>query len=281
MSPRLCADAGSFSIKFWGVRGSCPVSGTDFLRFGGDTICFEVNCGTRRFIVDAGSGLRRLGASMAAAGDLDATLLLSHLHLDHTIGLTAFEPLFQSRGRVEIRAPEIVAGTLRADLDRLIGEPFFPLSLSEMPAATTCVGFAPGDILGFDDHRIQTIALNHGVGASGFRFDHAGKALAIITDHEHRADEPEPALIAFSRDADLLVYDGMWDEEVDFECLRGWGHSSWQAGLRLKARSGARRLVSVHHAPAHTDVELAAREARMRAIDPAGCFAIQDLMLMV
>lgn len=281
MSRKGCADTGSFSIKFWGVRGSFPVSGPDFLHFGGDTICFEVMCGPQRFIVDAGSGLRRLGAFMAAAGDLDATILLSHLHFDHIIGLMAFEPLFQPRGRVEIRAPETVAGALLADLDRLIGEPYFPLSLKQMPAAKTCAGFTPGETLRFGGHSIQTIGLNHGVGASGFRFDHEGKALAIITDHEHLADEPEPALIAFTRDTDLLVYDGMWDETVDFECHRGWGHSSWQAGLRLKARSGARRLVSVHHAPAHTDVELAAREARMREIDPAGCFATQDLMLMV
>lgn len=281
MTGKRAVATGSLSIRFWGVRGLIPVSGHEFRRFGGDTICFEVICGRHQFIVDAGSGLRRLGAAMATAGALDAILLLSHLHLDHVIGLTAFEPLFQPQGRVEIRAPEIVAGSLRADLDRLIGEPYFPLSLEQMPAAITCAGFAPGETLEYGDHRIQTIGLNHGVGSSGFRFDHAGKALAIVTDHEHRDDEPEPALIAFCKDADLLVYDGMWDETVDFDVHRGWGHSSWQAGLRLKARSGAGRLVSVHHAPAHTDVELAARETRLRKIDPAGFFATQNLMLII
>lgn len=272
---------GSLSVRFWGVRGSIPVSGREFCRFGGDTICFEVICGRRRFIVDAGSGLRRLGAAMAATGDLDATLLLSHLHLDHIIGLTAFEPLFRPQGRVEIRAPEIAAGALRADLDRLIGEPYFPLSLEQMPADIACAGFAPGETLACAGYRIQTIGLNHGVGVSGFRFDHAGKALAIVTDHEHQDDEPEPALIAFCKDADLLVYDGMWDETVDFDEHRGWGHSSWQAGLRLKMRCGARRMACVHHAPGHSDVELAAREARLKEIDPASIFAMQDQILLI
>ena len=46
--------------RFWGVRGSTPVSGPEYAEFGGSTPCLEVRCGERLFLVDAGSGLYNL-----------------------------------------------------------------------------------------------------------------------------------------------------------------------------------------------------------------------------
>lgn len=266
----------AFAIKFWGVRGSIPVSGAEFNIFGGDTMCFEILLDDQRVIVDAGSGLRRLGSAITAAGVNEAAILLTHLHLDHVIGLTVFEPMFSPEGCVNLQAPRLGNDDLRKSLGQLLDEPFFPIPLKRMPGDISCASFTPGETIACGNHRIRTLGLNHGVGASGYRFDHGGKALVIITDHEHSGDRPDPELVAFCEGADLVVYDAMWDETVDFAQHIGWGHSSWQAGLRLVRAAGAHCLACVHHAPAQSDAVLEEREVRLKALHPPGFFARQD-----
>lgn len=270
-----------FSITFWGVRGSFPVSGADQVRFGGDTICFEIGLAGRRVIIDAGTGLRRLGAAMAASGNASASLLLTHFHLDHVIGLTAFEALRSPAADIRIYAPTLDAVDLRSKLGSLLAEPFFPVPFDRMCGIRSCHDFVPGVTLAIGDHQVRTIRLNHGVGACGYRFDHAGKALAIITDHEHHGARPEGELVDFCRNADLIVYDAMWDEQVDYDPHRGWGHSSWQAGLRLLRQAKAGRLVCIHHAPTRSDEELARREALLQREHSQSLFAYQDLSLIL
>ena len=264
-----------FTITFWGVRGSIPVSGAEFNMFGGDTICCEIMLDEHRIIVDAGSGLRRLGIAMATTNQLEASLLLTHLHLDHLIGLTAFEPIFLPAGVMTVQAPALIGSDLRSALGALLDEPFFPVSLEHMPGKVVCSCFTPGDTITAAGYRVRTVGLNHGIGASGYRFDHAGKALVIITDHEHSSDTPDPRLVDFCKDADLVVYDAMWDEIVDYTTHIGWGHSSWQAGIRLVKAANARRLACIHHAPANSDVVLSEREARLQANHPVAFFARQ------
>ena len=269
------------SIRFWGVRGSIPVSGGDYVRFGGDTICFEVKLGEERIFGDAGSGLRRLGGTMVGDGDMHATLLLTHFHLDHLIGLTGFDVLRSPAARIQIQAPALGSGGVRDCLARLLGEPFFPVALDRMRGIRACSDFEPGTTFTIGRHRIRTVRLNHGGGACGYRFDHAGKALAIITDHEHRDAAHEEALAEFCRGVDLIVYDAMWDESLDYDPHRGWGHSSWQAGLRLLHRASAHRLACVHHAPTHIDEMLEHREELLRRQHASSFFARQDLHIIL
>lgn len=265
-----------FGIRFWGTRGSMPVSGRCYERFGGDTTCFEIKIAGSRIIVDAGSGLRRLGQAMAAIEEGDATLLLSHLHLDHVIGLAAFAPLWRMRGEIAMHVPACMAADPGAQLSTLFAEPFFPVGLTQAPGKPRFSCFAPGDELGFSGLEIATIALRHDPCAAGFRFRDGGRTLVILTDHEHAAGDPEPDLIAFCRGADLIVYDAMWDEAIDYEPHRGWGHSTWQARLRLLACAGAKRLACVHHSPDLPDPELELREANLRRCHPDSFFARQD-----
>ncbi|WP_187640033.1 MBL fold metallo-hydrolase [Bosea sp. F3-2] len=266
----------SFGIRFWGTRGSIPVSGRSYDRFGGDTTCFEIRIAGRRIIVDAGSGLRRLGQAMAAAQERDATLLFSHLHLDHVIGLTAFAPLWRMRGEIAMHVPACTPGGAEAKLSALFSEPFFPVSFAQAPSRVRFSSFTAGDDPGLSGIDVATIALRHDPCAAGFRFRHGGQTLVILTDHEHAADDPDPAFIAFCQGADLLVYDAMWDEAVDYEPHRGWGHSTWQAGLRLLEAAGARRLACVHHPPELSDATLELREADLKRCHSQSFFARQD-----
>ncbi len=265
-----------FGIRFWGVRGSIPVSGRSYERFGGDTTCFEIRVAGRRVIIDAGSGLRRLGQAMDAAGEQDATLLFSHLHLDHVIGLTAFSPLWRRAGEIAMYVPACAAADPEAQLSHLFGEPFFPVGFAQAPGKVRFSRFVPGGEPPLPGLDLATTALTHAPCAAGFRFRYGGRTLVILTDHEHAAGDPTQELIAFCKWADLIVYDAMWDEEVDYEPHRGWGHSTWQAGLRLLEAAGARRLACVHHSPDLPDAALEQRKADLRRRHPESFFARQD-----
>ncbi|MGO4175317.1 MBL fold metallo-hydrolase [Bosea sp. TAF32] len=270
-----------FGIRFWGTRGSIPISGRSCNRFGGDTTCFEVRIAGRRVIVDAGSGLRRLGQAMAAAGERDATLLFSHLHLDHVIGLSAFAPLWRMGGEIALHVPACTASA-EAKLSALFSEPFFPVSFAEAPSRVRFSSFTPGGNPGLSGVDVATIALQHDPCAAGFRFRHGGQTIVILTDHEHAAGDPDPALAAFCGGADLLVYDAMWDEALDYEPHRGWGHSTWQAGLRLLQAVGAKCLACVHHSPELSDASLEAREAGLKRRHSQSFFARQnDVVVLV
>lgn len=271
----------TFGIRFWGTRGSIPVSGAPYVHFGGDTTCFEIRIAGHRIIVDAGSGLRRLGQAMAAAGEGDATLLFSHLHLDHVIGLTAFAPLWGMPGSIAMHVPAPAEVDPAAQFSPLFNEPFFPVSFAQAPSQVVVSRFLPGkrlDIAGLD---IATIPLQPETRAAGFRFRHGGRTLVILTDYEHAAGAPDRKLAAFCRGADLIVYDAMWDEATDYEPHRGWGHSTRQAGLRLLVAAGAKRLACVHHPPGLSDSMLEAREAKLVEQHPESFYARQDDLVIL
>jgi phosphoribosyl 1,2-cyclic phosphodiesterase len=271
----------TFGLRFWGTRGSIPVSGASHVRYGGDTICFEIMIDGRRLIVDAGSGLRRLGDALAKSGEGDASLLFSHFHLDHVIGLTSFTPLLGMAGRVSMLMPDFLGDHPREHLESLFRKPFFPLELDRLPCRLAIGTFTPGHALIHEGLDISTTLLHHGGGATGYRFRHAGQTLVILTDHEHARDEPDGELVAFCAGADLLVYDAMWDETEDYDRHRGWGHSTWQAGLRLLTASGARRMACVHHAPSMSDQKLDEREKRLRQAQAESFFARQDDLVVL
>jgi phosphoribosyl 1,2-cyclic phosphodiesterase len=281
-SDRPASETGdALSITVWGARGSASVSGPDVLEFGGSTLCFEIAAGGRRLIVDAGTGLQRLGASLAETPAVRVDILLTHLHIDHVIGLMAFAPLFNSDASVTVHAPILEDRDPAEALLRLICEPYFPMSPGEAGADFAIRGFAPGAGLHVAGFAIGTVALNHPGGACGYRIAAPAGSVAIITDHEHRGAAAEPALADFCRGVDLLLYDAAFDEAEDYAKHRGWGHSTWQAGLRLREAAGAARLGCIHHAPAATDATLRAREAALKDVHAAGFFAREGERLAV
>jgi phosphoribosyl 1,2-cyclic phosphodiesterase len=261
------------SVTFWGVRGSAPVSGREYMVFGGSTMCLEIEAGERRVILDAGSGIRQLGLKLREQFVPNIDIVLTHFHLDHVMGLTTFSPLFQKDVSVTVHAPILQEDHPEAILNRLLGEPFFPVPMKNAGASFTIRGFCPGDVIPLAGHTIRTASLSHPGGACGYRIDANGRSIAVITDHEHGSVQPEPALVAFCSGVDMILYDAHWDEDLDYDAHRGWGHSTWQAGLRLMQAAGAVRLGCLHHAPEATDDVLLRREARLSRIHQASFLA--------
>lgn len=261
-------------IRFWGTRGSTCASGPQFVEFGGHTPCVEIRCGERLFIVDAGTGISALGLELGPSAPKAVDILFSHLHLDHIGGLPFFKPALLSQERV-IRT---YCGTLdgesaMAALERLFSPPLFPIRLGQLPARFEHVGFKSGETLTFDDGaRVETHSLNHPGGATGYRFSHRGRSVCYISDVEHSEPWPDPDLARFVRNADLMIFDGMFSE-MEYPSCRGWGHSTWEKGVELARMAGVKALAIFHLYPGHDDAFLKAAEAELKAAMPTAFIA--------
>ncbi len=271
-----------FTMRFWGVRGTVPCPQIDRLRYGGNTSCIEVRCGAARLIFDAGTGLRMLGNELAAAADHRPThLFFSHTHIDHIAGLPFFRPAYSSRNHFEFWAGHLRQHglTLQDVLKQLMQPPLFPVPLDIMHACVSFHDFSPGEVLEpFDDVRLRTLALNHPGGSTGYRIEFAGRSMCIVTDVEHRAGTLDQSVVDFIRGSDIVVYDCTYTDE-EYERFVGWGHSTWQEGVRLCEAAGAGRLVAFHHDPEHDDAfldEVAQALARAR---PGSLVAAEGLTL--
>lgn len=255
-------------LRFWGVRGSYPVSGPDVTTYGGATACIEVRNKDARFIVDAGTGIVALGREQDWVGVTRIDLLLTHLHHDHILGLPFFGPLHRVEVTLHIWCGNLDGECAGAALDRMFGPPLFPFMLGSAPAMVVTHGFKAGETLNIAGQRIGTAPLNHPSGATGYRFDDVGGSAAIITDIEHGDAGLDPAVVALCRRADTIVYDTMLQAHEYAPC-RGWGHSTAEAGGQAVAGRGgpqAHRLPSrpAPHRFDHVRTRPGARRRRPR-----------------
>nr|WP_067296152.1 MBL fold metallo-hydrolase [Marinobacterium profundum] len=270
--------AGDFHVRFWGVRGSIPCPGQDTLLYGGNTSCVEVRTGERLLILDAGSGLQHLGLHLK--GSIDADLLLSHLHYDHILGLPFFAPAYDANSRLRIWAGNC-SGGIESALQQYLQAPFFPVPLHQMAASIRFKDFSPGDTLSPSASvRVLTCNLNHPGGATAYRIEYAGRALCYVTDTEHPAEGQDEAIVRLIRDADTVIYDATYNNS-DYPAHRGWGHSTWEAGLALCEAADARRLVVFHHAPERTDAELQKLDTELQTRRPGSLVAREGLVLQL
>jgi phosphoribosyl 1,2-cyclic phosphodiesterase len=273
ISSRLPSTTSRLSVAFWGVRGSAPVSGARHQVFGGQTTCLEINAGERRVIVDAGSGIRQLGRKLQKNKVANVDIVLTHYHMDHLMGLMTFAPFFEKGTAVTIHAPILDNRHPEAILNSLLDVPYTPMAAKDAGSSFAIHCFRPGEAIAMAGLDIRTTCLSHPGGACGYRIGNGTESIAIIMDYEHSSDDPDASLVKFCAGADLILYDAHWDEEIDYKPHRGWGHSTWQAGLCLLGAAGAQRLGTMHHAPDALDDALLERENRLRQVHPASFFA--------
>ncbi len=245
-------------VRFWGVRGSLPAPGPETVRYGGNTLCVELRCGPHLLILDAGSGIRSLGAALAARdAPVHADILLSHTHLDHICGLPFFAPMFDPKARIRLWAGHLGPPSNIADVLALSWRgPLFPDIESEFRAHIEYHDFSAGDDLSLrDELGIRTTTLRHPGNAVGYRIESGGASVCYITDTEHPADGPDDGLRGFVAGADIMIYDSSYTE-AEYQTRLGWGHSTWQAGADLADAAGVRQLVLFHHDPSHDDAAM-------------------------
>lgn len=255
--------ADGLKVRFWGVRGSISCSGAEYARYGGNTSCLEVSAGGRRLIFDAGTGIRTLGVELAKQAPLDIDIYFTHTHLDHLSGLTFFAPLFDARNSVRMWAGHLEAPyTLKKVVSNLMQAPIYPVTLEIFKAKVSFTEFKAGEQLSCGDVQMRTAPLNHPNGATGYRVEHRGKSICYITDTEHRPGEIDATIVDLCRGADVMIYDSSYTDE-EYARYKGWGHSTWQEGVRVADAAGVGTLAIFHHDPSHSDAFMddVAREA--------------------
>ncbi|MBT9369741.1 MBL fold metallo-hydrolase [Rhizobium sp. CSW-27] len=253
---KKCGDV--FQVKFWGVRGSIPVSGAEFQRYGGNTPCIEVRCGAHRLLFDAGSGIREAGLDMLGQNLSEVDLFFTHCHYDHIIGLPFFKPIYNPQTAVHLWSGHLHGTMTTAQMIRqFVGPPYFPVRLDICKAALNFHDFKPGEVLvPKPGVTVRTFALNHPGGCVGYRIEWEGRSLALVFDIEHQPGVLDPTALTMMQDADVVVYDSAFVES-EMERYRGFGHSSWEQAVLLARQAGSRKLVLFHHAPSRTDNEMA------------------------
>lgn len=256
-------------IEFWGVRGSIPVPGPSTVRYGGNTSCVSVQADGRWIVFDAGTGIRPLGRRIVSeGGGLDINLFLSHVHWDHIQGFPFFAPALRSDARLTVHGSDSHDRTLASILQGQMEGPNFPVSLQQMGAAVHFVPLSEGAIVPLHDGAGRPFAsvanarLNHPNGVLAYRLleESTGSSVVYATDTEHVPGRIDDALVELARDADVLIYDGMYTPE-EHPSRQGWGHSTWQEGVRVARAAGVRHLVVFHHDPERSDEQLDALHA--------------------
>lgn len=259
----------SNTVRFWGVRGSIASPGPDTVRVGGNTSCVEVQCGSTTLVLDAGTGIRKLGDALVKEGRArELTLLLSHLHWDHIQGLPFFVPAYVPASRIDILGATWNDAPVSSVLERQMTSPVFPVRLDELPATIVAREMRSGEVIRIGPARIHARKLNHPGGVLGFRIEAGEHVIAYATDTEHYACL-DPGVLALAAGADVLIYDAQYTtEEYRGDCgpsKVGWGHSTWEVACQTAAAAGVRSLYLFHHDPRRTDAQLAEIERQAQA----------------
>lgn len=237
-------------IRCWGARGSIPVSGEQYLRYGGDTTCMEIRpSGGEVIIIDAGSGIRALGNALTDEGLREFSFVFTHAHWDHILGFPFFKPLYTSDARLTIHGCPMQQGNMETLLSRVMSAPYFPVPFDQVRGQIHHAPPCEGDII-IGDVNVSSIPLSHPNMGLGYKFTQGSKTFAFITDneleHPHRGGRTFDEYVEFCRGVDLLIHDAEYTQE-EYAARKGWGHSSWHQAARLAASAGVSAYGLYHH----------------------------------
>jgi len=257
--------------RLWGVRGSVPVPGPATEQFGGNTSCVQViGEDGSQFVLDAGTGIRDLGAALAGRSRR-LHVLLTHLHLDHIQGLMFFAPFFDPEVEITVWGPPAAGRALRKRLARYISNPLSPIEIGELPARVTFRD-VPSEPWRIGTVELRASLVSHRGPTLGYRLSENGTSLCYLPDHEPALGQDLAVAPAdwisgheLARGASLLIHDGQYTER-EYHAHRGWGHSSVPDALAFAQRSEVQGLALFHHDPWHEDdfLEGLEREASER-----------------
>ena len=247
-------------VTVWGCRGSLPSPGPEKIKYGGNTSCVQVDYEDTCIILDGGSGIQRLGRHMSK-GVKEIHLLLTHLHIDHTMGLGFFTPLYNPEVTLHIWGPKAYSESLLSRLRRYFSPPLFPMRLNELPVHPIIHELGNEEIQ-IGGVQVQSEYLCHPGPTLGFRLSTSDSSFCYIPDHEvalgsinfpHNKEWTSGYTIA--KNADLLFHDGQFRTE-DYQKRAGWGHSSIKDAIAFAEMCEVKKLALFHHDPSHTDDQL-------------------------
>lgn len=269
----------TFTVTFWGTRGSIATPGANTERYGGNTPCVSVQHNNTTLILDAGTGIRALGMALADQtaphNRRDHHILLSHTHWDHIQGLPFFKPAYLPETQLVIHGSPRRERFLEAILKDQMDETYFPVKMSDLPA-TIAIHEIDTPAFDIDDVHIAIAEQPcHPGGTVRFRLETGAKRIVYATDVElnalfasSRTSDNANTLAAqyraFITDANLLIADGQYTE-AEYRDKHGWGHTTIPLLLQIAHEQRVKQVAVFHHDPEHTDTMLDALAAQYKA----------------
>ncbi len=239
-------------LKFWGTRGSCAVSGPEYRRFGGNTICVEMQYQDTHFIIDAGTGIRPLGLTLIHENKFD--LFLTHFHWDHILGFPFFEPLYREGVEITIWAPHGDARDPREIFDDLLKKEFFPVQLDQVKAKLSFKILKEKNPIQLGPIILDSYKTDHTTLTYSFKIKTPHQTIGYVSDNEVHI-ESQKGFIEFHKGCDIFIHEAQYSTN-EYKDKEGWGHTSLSNGARLIREIKPGKWLVIHHDPEHTDAQL-------------------------
>jgi ribonuclease BN (tRNA processing enzyme) len=236
-------------------------------------------------IIDAGSGIRRVGDRLLAENRKKLNILFTHLHMDHIVGFPFFKPLHYKSVHMDIYGCSFARESIKGILSKAITPPYFPVDLDDYQAQISYRDVS-SDPFSIGSIEITPILLSHPNRGYGYKLVEDGKSFVFLTDNELTFQHPGgcayPDYLSFCGGADLLIHDAEFTGE-EYKKKKGWGHSVYEDALRLALDAGVKRFGLFHHNQDRSDADIDGMVAHCRRVIESrksglACFAVHQGM---